>query len=64
MKKCCISKSTKARKEFFAPNDSEARVAYVLVMHLLALSPLEKRLLWKNDIFMHNPLLTKSFCPK
>ena len=34
---------SKARKEIFAPNDSETKVPYVFAIHLLALSPAEKK---------------------
>ena len=65
MKKSCISKRTKARKEIFAPNDSEpTQVSYLFVIHLLALSQSEKKLFWKNDIFVHNLYLAKPFCHK
>ena len=33
----------KARKEIFAPNDSETQVSYLLVIHLLALSQSKKK---------------------
>ena len=51
MKKSCISKSTKARKEILTPSDLETQVSYLLVIHLLALSQSEKSY-FRKTIFL------------